>query len=293
MKKYVEDFHVLQEMIRRFINHNITASGAQMAYFLLMMIFPFIMFLIAVLGYLNIPVDDTLYFLSSVAPKEVMQIISKYVEYLLTEKKGDLIFVAVIASFWTASNSLNALTNSLNMAYGIEETRSYTKKKLLVIPFTIMALLCISIALTIPILGKEVLIWVSRFINISYILIEYLRYLRWIVAVFTLFNVIIILYYIAPNTRVKYFEIVPGAIFATFGWICISTIISLYFNSMRGYEIIYGSIGAVIVLLIWLFWGAMIIIMGGELNAILKEMRLFKTSRKKKIWGKIDKTYIF
>jgi membrane protein len=125
-------------------------------------------------------------------------------------------------------------------------------------------------------LGKGFLIWISKYISISSILIEYLRYLRWVVAIFTIFSVASILYYISPNVKIRYLDIIPGAAFATVGWIAISTIISVYFNNVRGYSTIYGSIGAIIILMIWLFWGSIIIILGGELNAVVSEMRLFK-----------------
>jgi membrane protein len=234
------------------------------------------MFIIAVLGFLYIPTDDAIYFLSSIVPKDVTQIMGKYVEYILTEKQGDLLLFSAAASFWTASNALGALTYALNSAYGITESRSYLKRKLLVIPFTFLVIVCISVALTIPILGKGFLIWISKYISISSILIEYLRYLRWVVAIFTIFSVASILYYISPNVKIRYLDIIPGAAFATVGWIAISTIISVYFNNVRGYSTIYGSIGAIIILMIWLFWGSIIIILGGELNAVVSEMRLFK-----------------
>ncbi len=247
-----------------------------MAYFLLLMVFPFLMFIIAVLGFLSIPTDDAIYFMSSIVPKEVTQIMGKYIEYILTEKQGDLLLFSAAASFWTASNSLSAFTYALNSAYGIAESRSFIKRKLLVVPFTFLVVVCISVALTIPILGKGVLIWISRYISISAILIEYLRYLRWVVAIFTIFNVVSILYYIAPNMKVRYADIIPGAAFATVGWVAISSIISVYFNNVRGYSTIYGSIGAIIILMIWLFWGSMIIILGGEINAMVLEARMFR-----------------
>ncbi|MFZ5353169.1 MAG: YihY/virulence factor BrkB family protein [Bacillota bacterium] len=280
MKKGGSDFYIVRELVTRFIDHNVTASGAQMAYFLLLMLFPFLMFLVAVLGFMEIPTDDAIYFLSNVAPKEVMQIISKYIEYILTDRQGDLLLVSAFASFWTASNALNALINSVNQSYGIAESRSYLKRKLLVIPFTLLVTLSISGALTIPVLGKGFLLWASRYIRISFILIEYLAYLRWLVALFTIFNVFTILYYITPNKKVSYGEIIPGAAFATMGWLLISSVISLYFSSVRGYAVIYGSIGAVIILMIWLYWGAIILILGGELNAILFEGRMFKQDKK-------------
>ena len=241
----------------------------QLAYFLLLSVFPFLMFLIAILSYVDLPVDDAIYYLSLVAPPEVITIIDKYITYLMTTKFNNLLVVAIIAAFWTSSTALGILADSLNQAYGIHETRGSIRESCSAIPFTLLVTICIAIALIIPIFSKGVLLWLSQYIRISSLLINYLRYMRWVVAFLTLFNVIALIYYIAPDVRVRFREILPGTFFAAIGWILSSLIFTLYVKNVSDYSLIYGSIGAVIVLMIWLFWAAMIIILGGELNAAL------------------------
>lgn len=267
------------EIIQRFIRHDIVGAGAQMAYYLLLFIFPLLIFIIAILGYLNLPADDAIYIISLIAPREAISFLGKYIEYILTEKQANLLMVSLLATFMTASNALNVLTNSLNRAYEVEESRGYIQRKILAIPFTLLITLCISAALFIPILGKTLLLWASHFMYISAILMQYLKYLRWLMAVFTIFNVMLIIYYIAPNVKIHILNIIPGAMLATSAWIVMSMLFSLYFSIFRGYAVIYGSIGAFIVLMIWLLWSSIVILAGGELNAMLEDRRY---ARKKK-----------
>jgi membrane protein len=264
------------EMFERFINHDIVGSGAQMAYYILLFIFPLLIFIITVLGYLNLPVDDATFFISLIVPSEAIEFFSKYIEYILTEKQANLLYVSLFATFWTASNALKVLIDSMNRAYAATENRSYIKRKVLAIPFTLLIALCIAAALFIPILGKNLLLWISNFVYISPVLIEYLRYLRWIMAIFTIFNVMLVVYFIAPSVKIKILYIVPGAALATTAWIVMSMFFSLYFRIFNGYAVIYGSIGAFVVLMIWLLWSSIVIIIGGELNAALAGRRSVK-----------------
>lgn len=264
---------IVKEMIERFIEHDIVGSGAQMAYYILLFIFPLLIFMIAILGYLNLPVDDATFFVSLIVPSEAINFFSKYLEYILTEKQANLLYLSLFATFLTASNALKVLISSMNKAYGVGEDRSYIKRKALSVPFTLLIALCIIAALLIPILGKNLLLWISDFVYISASLIEYLRYLRWIMAIFTIFNVMLVVYFIAPNAKMKIIDIVPGAALATTAWVVMSMVFSLYFSIFNGYSVIYGSIGAFIVLMVWLLWSSIVIIAGGELNAMIARRR--------------------
>lgn len=261
----------IKELWKRYIIHDVNGYAVQMSYFLILSLFPFLMFLMTVLGYLSISVDDAIYFLSLVAPKEVMVIISKYIEYLLTRRNVHLLFGSLVTTFWTSSNSLNVLMRAINKAFKLEETRGYVRRKLLAAPFTILLTGCISIALVLPALGREFLLWLSRYVSISSLLIEYLTYIRWVIAVVCIFYTIMMIYHLVPNKRFPFRQVLPGAIIATIGWIIISVGFSSYVSNVPGYSAIYGSIGAVIILMIWLYLGSMIIIMGSEFNSMLLE----------------------
>lgn len=270
---------IMGQLIERFASHDIVGAGAQMAYYILLFIFPLLIFIIAILGYLNLPADNAIYFISMIAPKEAIAFIDKYIEYILTERQANLLMVSLLATFWTASNALNVLIKSMNRAYGVEESRGYIRRKLLAIPFTLLITLSITAALFIPIVGKVLLIWSSTFLQISSILMIYLKYLRWLMAIFTIFNVMIIIYFISPDQNLRFSQIAPGAVLATIAWIGMSMLFSMYFSVFRGYAVVYGSIGAFIILMVWLLWSSIVIIAGGELNAILAD-RSYQKRRK-------------
>ncbi|WP_432663577.1 YihY/virulence factor BrkB family protein [Wukongibacter baidiensis] len=259
---------MIEEIKSRFKYHNISAYGAQLAYFFLLSLFPFLISLIAILSIFSISLDGALDTLARVAPKEAIIIINDYVRTLLPSRSMNVLSVSFLATIWSASRAVNALINALNNAYEVQETRGFIRKRILAIFFTILVAFAIVLALTIPTMGMDFLLWVSKYIALSNALIKAWYYSRWLIITFILFLVLGSLYLVAPNKKNRISEIIPGTIFAIFGWISISLGFSYFVNNFRNYTLVYGSLAAIIVLMIWLYLSGVILIMGGEMNSL-------------------------
>lgn len=259
---------MIEEIKSRFKYHNISAHGAQLAYFFLLSLFPFLIFLIAILSLFSISLDGALNILAKVAPREAIVIINDYVRTLLPSRSINVLSISFLAAIWSASRAINALIDSLNSAYEVQESRGFIRKRILAMLFTILVAFAIVLALTIPTMGMDFLLWISKYIALSNFVIKVWYYSRWLIIIFILFLVLGSLYLSAPDKAIKFSEIIPGTIFAIIGWIAISLGFSCFVNNFQNYALVYGSLTAIIILMIWLYLSGVILIMGGEMNSL-------------------------
>ncbi|MDK2918760.1 MAG: rane protein [Candidatus Petromonas sp.] len=270
----------IREIKDRFEFHNINAYGAQIAYFFLLSLFPFLIFLIAVLSQLSMSPQGAIDLFAKVAPNEVITVIDDYIKELIPSRSINLLSISFFATIWSASRGLNALIILLNRAYGIKKERNFIMKRVLAIFFTLLVAISIVLVLTIPSMGMNFLLWISRYIGLTDFFISVWYYLRWIVIIAILFSVMGSLYYIAPNKKLKFLEIIPGTLFAICGWILISLGFSFFVNNFRNFTIIYGSLAAIIVLMIWLYLSGIMLVLGGEINSIYSSYIVSKSKDK-------------
>ncbi len=261
---------VLKELFKRSDQHHLVQFAAQTAYFVMLSIFPFIILLLMLLTSLSLSYTSEIEYLNNVLPGAVIDILIGYLEY--SSKFSDAVFSPIlITALWMSTNGIIALMNSLNMAYEIKETRNYFQKKLIAMFMLILVLSLIVVALVIPNIGDSVLDFIRKFIYIPAINRYILLLFKSIILIATYFIVLSLIYFILPNKKLRYKGIMPGTIFASVGLALISYFFQIFVREFSKYSLVYGSISAIIVVLIWLYLCAIILILGGEFNAILYE----------------------
>lgn len=261
--------NLLFELPKRFSRDNISQTGGQLAYFFLLSFFPFLIFLNALLGFLNISVDTILQEISRIAPKEIMVFLRGYLESVVQTKNTSLLSISLLAALFSASKAVDSLIISLNIAYSTENKRNFFTKKSVSIFFTLLLGLSIAVSLIIPALGKNVAFFIADFLRISKYLVLVWVYIRWLLVFFILFITIALLYHIVPYVNQPFKNSLPGTFFAVIGWLLVSYAFGIYVNNFANYTAVYGSIGAVIALMFWLYLTGIILVIGGEINDIL------------------------
>jgi membrane protein len=270
-------------MIFRYIDDEITAMGSQLAYSLLLSFFPFLILLMTLVGYSNINSNDVLFALNDVLPNDVLKLVRSIVVEVVDTRRADLLSFGTITTIWTASSGFNAVIRGLNRAYDEKEKRPFWKVQLTVVLCTIGLMLMIIIAFSLLVFGELG----ARYLSIKFVCSPFIRFLlnfgRYIVGFAVMILIFTLLYRYTPSKRLKLIEVVPGALFATLGWIITSIGFAYYVNNFGSYSKIYGSLGAVIALMSWLFISSVIILIGGEINATLayRELHLEKHVRDK------------
>ena len=261
--------NLLFELPKRFSRDNISQTGGQLAYFFLLSFFPFLIFLNALLGFLNISVDTVMQEISRIAPKEIMVFLRGYLESVVQTKNTQLLSISLLAALFSASKAVDSLIISLNIAYSTENKRNFFTKKSVSIFFTLLLGLSIAVSLIIPALGKNVAFFIADFLRISKYLVLVWVYIRWLLVFFILFITIALLYHIVPYVNQPFKNSLPGTFFAVIGWLLVSYAFGIYVNNFANYTAVYGSIGAVIALMFWLYLTGIILVIGGEINDIL------------------------
>jgi membrane protein len=252
----------------QFEKHDATGLAAQCAYYFLLSLFPFLLFILSLLGYLPFSSDDVMGLIKEYIPGAVAGWIEEMLSNLLDVKRGGALSFGLILALVSASAAMNAIVIAVNKAYGLPERKSFIHSRILAVMLTLGMLIVIASALLLSVFGHWIGDWTLANIPISTKQVALWNNLRWIVNFIIVFVVFIGIYYIAPNTCLTCKSVLPGAIFAAVGWQLTSLGFSFYVNNFTNYSATYGSVGGIIVLMTWFYISALIIIIGGEINAI-------------------------
>ena len=244
-------------------------GAAQLAYYLLFAVFPFVLFLTALLGYLPIPnlMERLLAALATLLPGEVVTLLQDHVRRLVTEQKGGVLSFGILAALWASSSAVVAIIDALNRAYDVQEGRPWWKVRGVALLLTIGLSLFIVAAMVLLIFGPQLGDWLAALVGLGKVFELLWNILRWPVSAGMLIVAMAVVYYYAPDVEQQWKWITPGAVFAVLATIVASLGFSVYVSQFGSYNKTYGSIGAVIVFLTWLYLTGLCLLIGGEINA--------------------------
>lgn len=263
----------IKELFARFSLHEGQSKSAELAYFFLLSLFPLMIFMLTLTAYLPISAEDVLGAVDQYAPDSAMSMVKSITEQTLNKRSGGLLSFGIIAVIWSASNGMNAIVRAFNHAYEVEENRSFIIIRLTSIFLTIAMVVTILIALLLPVFGREIGMLAADFIGASDLFLQVWSVVRWGISPLILLIVFTALYIFAPNKKLSLRFVLPGAVFAAAGWIIVSMLFSFYVGTFANYSATYGSIGGIIVLMIWFYLTGTLLILGGEINALLHKRK--------------------
>ena len=266
-----------QDLIYRIKTVDMTGMGAQLAYFFLLSFFPMLIFMVTLLPYLSLEQGQVFDFLSDIMPDEVYGLIEGTLTEVLSNQNGGLLSIGVIGTIWSASKGVDALMKALNRAYDVEGKAGFMNRLWSLI-FTISLVGVILIALVLPVFGHQIGNLVFSYLGVAESFETIWIFIRWITPPTLIFLLLTVMYWIVPNTdpRLTIVSVFPGAFLATSGWLALTYGFSFYINNFGNYSATYGSIGGVIILMLWLYFTGMILIFGGLLNASFQKRQLAK-----------------
>lgn len=260
-----------KQVFKRILNDDIFGLAAQLAYFFLLSLFPFLLFLLTLIGYFPIEEQSVIHLIETYAPTQIGELINTNISLLVNQQNGGLLSLSIIGTIWAASNGVNALVRAFNKAYEVDEDRSFITARLIAIVLMIAMVVIICIAFLLPIFGRMIGVYLFSLFGLTDNFITIWETLRWLISSVIFFIVFLALYKLAPNTKVYIKNVVWGALFATVFWQLVSLGFSFYVSTMGNYSATNGSLGAVIVLMIWFYISGIIIMVGGTINATLKK----------------------
>lgn len=260
---------LLLDLFNRFNSDDVPALGSQLAYNLLLSFFPFIIFLMTIIGNASLDNEGILLALGKLVPASAYNLISTTVTAVITTRHTHLMSISFIIMLWSASSGFNAVIKGLNKAYGVAEQRSFVKVRLISMLCTLGMAFIILIMMTLLVLGRIILNYAALKFGFSKNVVALWTVIRYLIVVATAIFIFTGLYRFAPSKKLAWWEVLPGALFTTLSLILASLAFAYYVNNFANYSVVYGSIGAIIILLFWLFIVSIIVIFGGEINASL------------------------
>ncbi|TWT27490.1 YihY/virulence factor BrkB family protein [Planomicrobium sp. CPCC 101110] len=259
-------------------NDHATTLAAAQAYYYLLAIVPLLILLLSILPYLQIDPQRAVDFIGSILPGEVASTFQETIVSVVTTPRGGLLTFGILGTLWSASNAMTAFIEAINQAYDVEETRSFIKLKLMAIVLTLFMLVAVIVALILPIFGGTIIDLVTRILSLPPQTEILFQVLRWVISIAVMSVVLAFLYKFAPNKQFPFKEVIIGAVIATVLWQVVSLGFSFYVSNFGSYSATYGSLGGLIVLMLWFFLTGLILVIGGEINALLHRRKNVKNA---------------
>ncbi len=251
-------------------NHTLQMAAA-LSYYFVMSLFPALIFLSAVVTFLPVPdlFDQALSLMSRFVPPDSMGLVRKVLSDVVTPNRGAFLSFGLLGTLWSASGGFSSAIEALNIAYDVEETRPFWKLRPLAIGLTLMMGALLLIAMGVMIVGPRFGEWLSGRLHLSQIWIWTWPYIHWTLAVAFTILAVEVLYFKAPNVKQRFWATLPGALLAVGCWIGLSYALGIYFRSFANFNKTYGTLGAAVALMVWLYWTGFAMLVGAELNAEL------------------------
>jgi len=268
----------LRLIVSNFFEHNVGKNAAALAYYLLFALFPLLIFLSNLLGLLDLDVNAITQTLRQVLPKDIVEIVGSYLDYVSHTSSRALMWFALVFSVWFPMRAAKGLMDDVRLAYNLKKPKHPVTYTLRQLAYTIVLLIVVALTLLFSTLGEQVVSFLVDLIpnerlQISDYLLTLWQYLRFLLVGLLMFAALGTLYAAALDKRQPIKTILPGITVALFSWMAVSIGFSFYVDNFANYSVIYGTLGAVIVLLMWLYITAAILIIGAEVNAALLTIR--------------------
>lgn len=268
---------ILLLLWRRAHEHRILDQSAKLSFYFLLSVFPFLLFLTVLLGFFlrsdSILEESLNRYFASIAPESSLQLIKRTISEVATGTGGVKFSIALLATWWAGSRGMAATIEGINIAYDVAESRSWWKHQSVVAVLTLLLMVFAMVTMS-------VMVGVHKFIDRAASTMGSGRGImfgakaaEWGVLLAFLLFAIHVLYTLGPNLeRRSWFRLLPGTVIGLLLWVLASLGFRIYLSHFDRYSIMYGSIGAVIVLLLWFYLSGIAILAGAEMNSLYQQL---------------------
>lgn len=260
-------------LIRRYFDHHVARDSAALSYYLLFALFPLLIFLNNLVGLLSFDFGALLAELGAVIPREVLELVRQYLGYISRVSSTTLMWFSLVFTIYFPYRAVNALFMSVRKAYDAGMPVQFLRYRLRVLLYTLLLIVSLGLSIALSAVGRRALEFVADYVYLSDGAIRLWSWLRFVFLGAVLFAMIALLYVLALDRRNFRRGIWPGVLASLAAWVGLSLLFSLYVERAASYSLVYGSIGTIIVLLLWLYLSAAMLIMGAEFNSVLLEIR--------------------
>ncbi len=265
--------NLLMSLIEKVKKDDVFALASQLAYYLMLSFFPFMLFLMTLAGLSSLSSSDVLNQLSVMLPKSILDLTQSTIQEVFDNEYTGLLGISILLMIWTSSSAFKAIINSVNKAYDFKENRSFIKLSIISMAGILALALTMILSLIILVFGNVISEYIESFNSIYRVTLALWSIFRYTFIFIIMIIIFVGIYRFAPAQKIILKEVIPGSIFSTIGWIIVSLGFSFYVDNFGNYSRFYGSLGAVFILMTWLFLISMIFILGIEINFVINKSK--------------------
>lgn len=261
-----------QKIIETFQEHRLNASAAHAAFFIILSLIPCIILLFSLLQFTSIEKVDIIVLIQSMIPREMQTFFAGIIRDAYN-KKTSVVSISILATVWSAGRGMMALTQGLQWIAGIKETRNYFAVRIRAALYTVVFLLSIIAFLLLGVFGNALLNLIALKFPIAGCVVSAIIDVKNIFLLLFATVIFALVYCFMPGNEMQMEDHLPGAILASIGWFGFSYAFSVYVDDFSGFSNMYGSLTAMILLMLWMYFGMYIILIGAEINQLLAKRR--------------------
>ena len=261
--------------------------GAQQAYYFFFALFPALLTLLSIASFFTIAnlIDEVVRMIGEFVPPDVLTIVSDQIKKISDSNHGGLLTVGFVLTVWSSSGAMSSIVTTLNVAYDITESRPWWKVRLIAIGLTLGMAVFILLSLVFVLIGPAIAGHLAAQLHLGSAFEWAWLILQWPVVFFLVTTGIGLVYHFAPDAEQDWVWITPGSLVATGLWLLVSLGFKAYLGYFGNYNETYGAIGAVIVLLTWLYLSSLAILFGAELNSEIEHASPYGKAAREKVPG--------
>ncbi len=242
--------------------------AAQLSYYFALALFPALLFVVALASYLPYDViTDVVNSMASFAPPEVLSIVRGQLDSIASGEPTGILTIGILGALWSSSGAMTSIVSALNKAYDIPESRPWWKVRLIAIGLTIGMVVFILLAFSLIVAGPNAGQWVAGWLGLSSTFDLVWMVARWPLTFALATSGIAMVFYFAPDADQDWAWVTPGSIATTVLWVMFSLVFRIYVTTIGDYAATYGALAGAAILLLWLYFSALALLIGGELNS--------------------------
>lgn len=263
----------VKDLLEKISDMQVSLYAANAGYFLILSVFPALVLILSLLRYTGIQVDTFASLLEGVLPEALLPAAQRLILNTYVNTTSTVVGLSAVASLWSASRGMYCLLTGLNAIYGVSENRSWLHTRLISMIYTFLFLLVLLLTLVLHVFGTTILGILSQRSGWLANLLANVVDLRFFLLLFTQTLLFTAMFMVLPNGRNRLENSLPGALLASIGWLIFSDLYSIYVEHFTSLSIIYGSVYAVALSMLWLYCCLSILFYGGVLNRFLRDRR--------------------
>lgn len=272
--------YLVKRMVYRYFADGIPQAAAELSYFLLFSMFPLLMFVNSILARLDISIEGITPVLEML-PRTLRQLITTYLNQLSGTPSFSPMLIGIGLTLYFLSRAVRSMMRTVNDIYHVEVSRGMVKDVLISLGITAGFLVSVVCSFVLVVAGRALIRLLPQIVPIPQAVLDATHDASFWVMIAFIFLFLMLFNCIVPNLHLKFREVWPGALFSLVAWILVSWVFSFYVDNMARYSVLYGSLAAIIVLMLWLYIVSIILLMGPQLNHTLVVMRLYRMETEK------------